>query len=218
MTDVYGRLTDDTPDRPLTVVAEAPPFCPGGSFVVPASLIDELPASSALDSRWVREHGGFDDSPDYLLTVQGTGATAAVLHSLRVVDVERGAEPTEPIALTRCLGGGDVEPRRFEVDLDAPQPTVNALAGDLDIPGDGGDPAVTFPYSVDAGDPEVFWVTVANSDCYCSFALELAWTSGGDRGTTRIELDGDAFTVAPFNPEVTAHYVYGEDDELVRRD
>ena len=92
------------------------------------------------------------------------------------------------------------------------------IGGDLDIPGDGGDPAVAFPYSVADGDPEVFWVTVANTDCYCSFSLELSWNSGGERDTTRLELDGGAFTVAPFDPDIGARYGYADDDELVRRD
>ena len=48
--DVYGRLTDDAPDRPLTAVAEAATACPGGSFVVPAALLEDLPPSTALDS------------------------------------------------------------------------------------------------------------------------------------------------------------------------
>lgn len=216
--DVYGRLTDDTPDRPLTAVAEAATDCPGGSFVVPAALLEDLPPSTALDSAWVREHGGFDDSPVYLLTVQGTSSTAVVLQGLRVVDVERRVAPEAPVGLSRCFGGGDVYPRRFEVDLDAPQPVVVPVGGDLDIPGDGADPAVTFPYSVDAGDPEVFWVTVANRACYCSFALELFWNSGGEFGATQIELDGGAFTVAPFNPQIDARFGYGADDVLFRRD
>ena len=78
---------------------------------------------------------------------------------------------------------------------------------------------MTFPYSVDAGDPEVFWVTVANSGArYCSFALELSWNSGGEPGATQIVLDGGAFTVAPFNPQIDARFGYGADDVLVRRD
>lgn len=184
--DVYRRLTaDGGPSGPLTVVASAPVDCPNGSYVVPAALLDDLPPPSELDSAWVRDHGGFDDNPMYELTAQGTATDAVVLQRLRVVDVVRADAPPEPVRITTCFGAGDLTPRRFEVDLDAPAPQVRSLAGDRDIPEDGAEPAVGLPYTVSSTEPEVFWVTVANSGCYCRFTLELDWTSGGAPGSCR---------------------------------
>ena len=166
----------------------------------------------------MRDHDGFDDNPTYQLTVQGTGADAVVLQSLRVVDVVRADAPADAVRITTCFGAGDLTPRRFEVDLDAPVAEVRSLAGDRDIPEDRAEPAVEFPYTVSITDPEVFWVSVGNADCYCRFTLELDWTSGGRAGVAAIGLDDGAFAVAPFTPDVTARYDYTPEAELIERD
>jgi hypothetical protein len=216
--DVYRRLTDDDgPSSPLSVVAGVPTGCPNGSYVLPAATLDSLPPQAELDSAWVREHGGFDDHAMYALTVQGTADDSVVLHRLRVEEVLPKDAPPEPVRVTTCFGAGDLDPRRFEVDLDAVPPEVHSLPGDLDIPEDRADPPVELPYTVSRTDPEVFWVTVANSACYCTFTLELDWTSGGRAGVTRIDLDGGPFAVAPFAPDVTARYDYTPAAELVPR-
>jgi hypothetical protein len=51
-----------------------------------------------------------------------------------------------------------------------------------------------------------------------STSLGTVATRRWERGTTQIELDGGAFTVAPFNPQIDARFAYGADDVVVRRD
>lgn len=219
VTDVYGRITDGEPAEPLSVVASAVADCPGGRYLLPNGVHEQLPTWQQLDSAWVREHGGFDDDPTYLLTIQGTSDRVVVLQALRVVDLERVDPSAQLVGVSKCFGGGDLVPRRFHVDLDASPVSVTGLEGDVDIPGEGGDPAPEFPFTVSVADPEVFEVTIENSHCFCTFELELAWTSGGVNGSTRVLLDGGPFAVAPFlgGADVIARYGYTQAGELVPR-
>ncbi|MEH0524396.1 helix-turn-helix transcriptional regulator [Streptomyces stelliscabiei] len=124
------------------------------------------------------------------ITVQGRKSAAVVLTALRVRVVGRTA-PAAGNAYAMDQGcGGRVSPRYFDVDLDKNRPIARPVDGaDLDIPL----PAVRFPYSVSADDPEVLMVSAETETCDCQWYLELEWSSEGRTGTVRIDDGGRPF-------------------------
>ncbi|MGW1672585.1 helix-turn-helix domain-containing protein [Streptomyces sp. NPDC002324] len=124
------------------------------------------------------------------ITVQGRKSAAVVLTALRVRVVGRTA-PAGGNAYAMDQGcGGRVSPRYFDVDLDKNRPIARPVDGaDLDIPL----PAVRFPYSVSADDPEVLMVSAETETCDCQWYLELEWSSEGRTGTVRIDDGGRPF-------------------------
>jgi transcriptional regulator with XRE-family HTH domain len=124
------------------------------------------------------------------VTVQGRGSAAVVLNALRVRVVERAAPAPGNVFRMNDGCGGALTPRTFEVDLDADRPTARSRPGN-----DAGEeiPAVTFPYRVSAGEPEVLLVTARTARCDCRWYLELEWSSQGRGGTARIDDGGRPF-------------------------
>ena len=116
------------------------------------------------------------------LTVQGTGKQTVVLDALHVRVVNKSA----PLAwndYSMGVGcGGDVPTKNFAVDLDSGRPGVTPKAGQRN-----------FPYKVSESDPEVFYVTAQARAHDVSWFLELDWSSGDQRGTVRIDDDGQPF-------------------------
>ncbi|MFD6305990.1 helix-turn-helix domain-containing protein [Streptomyces sp. NPDC060223] len=132
---------------------------------------------------WVTALGGVAGGQQMLaLTVQGTGKATVVLEAMHVRVVTKNA----PLAWNDFeMGfgcGGSVETKSFVVDLDAGSPTVETKAGQRD-----------FPYKVSESEPEVFYV-FANSKAHdMSWYLELDWSSGTNKGTVRIDDNGNPF-------------------------
>ncbi|MFH8492421.1 transcriptional regulator [Streptomyces longisporoflavus] len=138
---------------------------------------------------WVSANGAVSAGEQTVkLTVQGTGEDTVVLESLNV----RVAGTDAPLAWNNYkmgyLGvgcGGNVPKHSFDVNLDAsvPRPT----------PQDAGD---SFPYKVSASDPEAFYVNATANSRYVRWYLELEWSSGGRRGTVRIDDTGRPFATS----------------------
>ncbi|MFF4171041.1 helix-turn-helix domain-containing protein [Streptomyces sp. NPDC001744] len=155
------------------------------------------PPPEAADARsWAAARGAVDGGETLVrVSVQGKGAAAVVLQALHVRVVERGA-PLPWAAYRMDEGcGGAVTPRRFEVDLDRPRPVARAVDG-YDASGREGRtlPAVSFPYAVDAAEPEELLVSAGTTGCDCRWYLELEWSAEGRRGTVRIgDEDGAPF-------------------------
>lgn len=150
------------------------------------------PPPEAADARsWSAAQGAVDGGETLVrVSVQGKGAAAVVLQALHVRVVERGA-PLPWAAYRMDDGcGGAVTPRRFEVDLDRPRPVARALDG-YDASGAEGRtiPAVSFPYTVTASEPEELLVIAGAAGCDCRWYLELVWSSEGRSGTVRIADD-----------------------------
>ncbi|MFJ3585198.1 helix-turn-helix domain-containing protein [Streptomyces sp. NPDC090127] len=162
------------------------------------------PPPEAADARsWAAAQRAVDGGETLVrVSVQGKGAAAVVLQALHVRVVERGA-PLPWAAYRMDDGcGGAVTPRRFEVNLDRPRPLARALDG-YDASGEEGRtlPAVSFPYTVSAAEPEELLVSAGAAGCDCRWYLELEWSSEGRRGTARIDDDGRPFrTSAPRGP------------------
>ncbi|PAZ14078.1 transcriptional regulator [Streptomyces sp. SA15] len=132
---------------------------------------------------WVTAFGGVAGGQQMLeLTVQGTGKATVVLDELHV----RVVEKSEPLAWNDfAMGvgcGGGVETTAFGVDLDAGRPAISPKAGQRD-----------FPYKVSESDPEVFYVFADARANNVSWYLELEWSSGGKKGTVRVDDNGKPF-------------------------
>ncbi|MFI8965532.1 helix-turn-helix domain-containing protein [Streptomyces sp. NPDC053493] len=138
--------------------------------------------------RWAGELGAADGGQTLVrLVVQGKGASAVVLQGLHVRVLGR-AEPLPWAAYRMDDGcGGAVTPRRFTVDLDAPRPLARPADG-YDASGQEGRtiPAVRFPYTVTAAEPEELLVSARAARCDCRWQLELEWSAEGRSGVATI--------------------------------
>jgi len=169
----------------------------GASWVLPkpAAQLPPMPdaqGQSALDSyaTYAKQNGGvLAGSSLITVVIQSTRSEAVVLTGLRAVVVQR----RPPVVGTVTFRGecGGVSPRWFLVDaLDADPIQV--------VPQDGGNgneplPAITFPYTVSATDPEVFQIFPRVISHDVDWYLELTWIADGVRGVTRIDDDGRPF-------------------------
>ncbi|MGW1512113.1 helix-turn-helix domain-containing protein [Streptomyces sp. NPDC002394] len=146
--------------------------------------------------RWAGAVGAVDGGQTLVrVSVQGKGASAVVLQGLHVRVVGR-AGPLRWAAYRMDEGcGGAVTPRRFAVDLDAPRPLARPVDG-YDASGEEGReiPAVRFPYTVTAAEPEELLVSARAARCDCRWYLELEWSAEGRSGVVRIaDSGGEAF-------------------------
>lgn len=130
------------------------------------------------------------------LTVQGTEGKPAVLHAL-YVHVVSGRKAPGWNAYTMGSGcGGALVPASFAVDLDDASPRARP------VPGKEGERTTTstdFPYKVSATDPQVLNIDAATLGQDVSWYLELAWSSGDRKGTTRIDDHGRPFRTVALN-------------------
>ncbi|MEU6017907.1 helix-turn-helix domain-containing protein [Streptomyces sp. NPDC047515] len=141
------------------------------------------PASEQDAPRWAAAYGAVSSGEQRVaLTVQGTGQDTVVLEALHVRVVAKGA----PLAwndYSMGVGcGGGVGTKSFDIDLDNGSPTVTVKNGQLD-----------FPYKVSESDPEVFYITAHTRAHAVRWDLSLDWSSGGRRGTVRIDSSGTPF-------------------------
>ncbi|MFD4543286.1 helix-turn-helix domain-containing protein [Streptomyces bauhiniae] len=141
------------------------------------------------------------------ISVQGRSSTAVVLEALRVRVVSRGAPVAGTVYAMDQGCGGDLEPRRFTVDLDANRPIAR--------PKDGADvgrtlPALHFPYRVSAEDPEVLLIEATTRVHDARWYLELDWSCQGRTGTVRIDSRGGPFRTTGIDG--MPRYWYGTND------
>ncbi|MGP3967238.1 helix-turn-helix domain-containing protein [Streptomyces sp. 6N223] len=162
------------------------------------------PPPTEDDARgWVTALGGVAAGEQWVrLTVQGTGENTVVLEGLEVRVVERDTPlPWNDYVMGVDACGGPVETRHFGVDLDAGRPEVTPEAGQRD-----------FPYQVSETDPEVYYVTARTQAHDVNWYLELEWSSGGQRGTVRIDDDGRPFRTSGNAARPAYDYPLGYND------
>ncbi|GAA2633543.1 helix-turn-helix domain-containing protein [Streptomyces vastus] len=143
-----------------------------------------VPPPGEPDARgWVSALGAVAGGQQMLaLTVQGKGKATVVLDKLHVRVVEKSA-PLDWNDFVMGVGcGGNVETTAFGVDLDAGRPAISPKAGQRD-----------FPYKVSESDPEVFYVFADARAHNVSWYLELEWSSGDQKGTVRVDDNGNPF-------------------------
>ncbi|OII62253.1 hypothetical protein BJP40_29585 [Streptomyces sp. CC53] len=123
-------------------------------------------------------------------TVSAPQSGSAVVERLSVRVAERRTPLDWPVYAMSDGCGGSLSPAYFAVDLDAARPLAR--------PVDGADtertlPAPRLPYRVTKDDPLVVRVEAAAAHCDCDWYLEAEWSSGGQRGTLRIDDGGRPF-------------------------
>ncbi|WP_324611380.1 helix-turn-helix transcriptional regulator [Streptomyces sp. NRRL F-5755] len=137
------------------------------------------------------------------LAVQGMGEEAVVLHSLNVRTTARmPAAPGSAFSMGNGCGGG-LTPASFDVGLDAPQPLMRPVAGEQ---GDRKIPATDFPFKVSVSDPQMIYVDAHTEANDVSWYLELEWSSGGRRGTLRLDNHGRPFRASAVKGRAAYHY------------
>ncbi|MGX1885952.1 helix-turn-helix domain-containing protein [Streptomyces sp. NPDC055287] len=146
---------------------------------------DAEPWARSLDA----VHGG---DTNVRVSLRGTSEKAVVLEALRVRVTERDSPVRRNVYGMSNGCGGALSPRHIDVNLDAPRPVARSVAGFDGVAGSP-IPAVSFPYTVSASDPEVLLVNARTADCDCRWYLELEWSSGARSGTVRISDNGRPF-------------------------
>ncbi|WP_327305485.1 helix-turn-helix transcriptional regulator [Streptomyces sp. NBC_01298] len=130
------------------------------------------------------------------LTVQGTEGKPAVLHAL-YVHVVSGRKAPGWNAYTMGSGcGGALVPASFAVDLDDASPRARPVPGKE---GERPTGSTDFPYKVSDTDPQVLNIDAATLGQDVSWYLELVWSSGERKGTTRIDDHGRPFRTVALN-------------------
>ncbi|MFI9724019.1 hypothetical protein ACIHFE_30970 [Streptomyces sp. NPDC052396] len=158
---------------------------------------------------WVAAQGAVEgDESQIELTLQGRSREAVVLRAMHVRKVG-GDRPPLPWTVYSTGGGcgGAIVPASFAVNLDAERPLAKAVPGERE---DKPTPVIDFPISVSATDPQVLQVNARTTGCYCSYYLELEWSSGDRHGTVRVSDHG-----RPFRTSATKgrrDYLYGGPD------
>ncbi|MEV7616679.1 helix-turn-helix transcriptional regulator [Streptomyces sp. NPDC089799] len=130
------------------------------------------------------------------LTVQGTEGKAAVLHALYVHVVSSRKAPGWNAYTMGAGCGGALVPASFAVNLDDASPRARPVPGKE---GERPTASTGFPYKVSATDPQVLNIDAATLGQDVSWYLELAWSSGDRKGTTRIDDRGRPFRTVALN-------------------
>ncbi|NJP68820.1 hypothetical protein [Streptomyces spiramenti] len=162
-------------------------------------LVDREPAGVpgppvAQDAeRWVDDNDAVHGGASVVeATLRTNGAGPVVVEALHVRVVDRD-EPLEwPVYATGMGCGGALSLAAFRVDLDDPAPRARPTEG---FDGESGEPlpAPRLPFQVDDDEPLAVRVEAGAADCDCAWYLEAEWSSGTERGTVRLDRDGDPF-------------------------
>ncbi|MFF0437399.1 helix-turn-helix domain-containing protein [Streptomyces sp. NPDC004327] len=189
-----GAGADTGPPAPLSVGISSYNWDePCGQYYVLGQQPGHVPPPpTPQDTRgWARALGGTDGGHLRVqLTVTGSTQAPVVLTGLHVRVAQR-AEPLAGSVFSMGDGcGSGITPQTFDADLDAPRPYLKPVAGQ---DGDRVVPAKDFPYKVSAGDPQVLNLDVHTEQYATSWYLELAWSSGEQHGTVRVDDGGQLF-------------------------
>lgn len=198
--DLYDRVkvtVDATP--PLTVSFGLDDHCPHGEWLFPENFnLRTLPGFDRLDSGWAYQHGGYNVESSVLeLTVEGGSEQAAILRDMSIDVVERKA-PVPGVVISKCpeTGKDAVDVRRFEANLDNPNPPVvpdEVTAKNMVRTDSGEAPFRGFPYKVTLFEPEVIQLVAHTTNCSCTWRAELNWTSAGKSGSVAMGVGSTAF-------------------------
>ncbi|MCX4787482.1 helix-turn-helix domain-containing protein [Streptomyces sp. NBC_01221] len=179
----------------------------GQHYVLDQKPDDVPPPPAPQDTRgWARALGGVDGGSMLLeLTVQGKSGQAVVLKGLHVRTLSRKV-PLAWSAYSMGDGcGSGITPQSFDIDLDDSRPTLTPVAGQQ---GDVRVPPKNFPFQVSSTDVEVFDLNAHVEGHDVSWYLELEWSSGGRKGTLRIDDGGKPFRTSSIQARPKYMYRY----------
>jgi hypothetical protein len=141
---------------------------------------------------FLHSHGAIDPhATSVRVTVQGRDESAVVITGVTIKIVER--RDTSGGVFIIYAGGGELEVKPMEVDLDSPNPVAKPQ------PTDSGEPW-SFPLRVSSTDPEVLLINALTQTegRYYEWFAELHYIVGGKKGVARIDDNGRLFrTVFP---------------------
>jgi hypothetical protein len=146
------------------------------AHVPPTVDLQDTPAwVSAMDGVVTGNH-------DLAVTIQGTGDRTVVLESLNVRTISSDDPPTTGNVYELGSGcGGGVDTSIFDVNLDMPHPKPSSPKKH------------SLPLKTSADDPVVLQVAAHAQRRDVTWFLEVNWSSGGERGTLRIDDEGKPF-------------------------
>ncbi|GGV96346.1 transcriptional regulator [Streptomyces gelaticus] len=179
----------------------------GQHYVLDQKPNDVPPPPPPQDTRgWARALGGVDGGSMQLeVTVQGKSGEAVVLTGMHVRTLSRKA-PLAWSAYSMGEGcGSGITPQSFDIDLDDSRPTLTPVAGQQ---GDERVPPKNFPFQVSSTDVEVFDLKAHVEGHDVSWYLELDWSSGGRKGTLRIDDGGKPFRTSSIQTRPKYMYRY----------
>ncbi|MFF3391417.1 helix-turn-helix domain-containing protein [Streptomyces sp. NPDC002669] len=164
------------------------------------------PPTSQERRSWARALGGVDGGRMKLeITVQGKSDQAVVLSRMHVRTLSRKAPlPWSAYSMGEGCGSG-VTPQTFDIDLDDNRPTLTPVAGQKN---DEPVPPKDFPFRVSSTDVEVFDLDAHVEGHDVSWYLELEWSSGGRKGTLRIDDNGKPFRTSSIKTRPMYIYWY----------
>lgn len=176
-------------------------------FVIDESLVDQVKfdANGDIDESWIAKNGGLQSSPRRLeLTLVG-GEESVVINSISIVDIEHHRQPAEPTRIGECKPvGGDSGYRYLSLDF---------KTGTTELT-DANSTGKKEKLTVGGGAiPEVIsfitpGVSEDNPLCYCTWRLEISWTSATREGSTIVDLDGEPISlVAPGDDNRVYHWI-----------
>ncbi|MFE1380831.1 helix-turn-helix domain-containing protein [Streptomyces sp. NPDC058740] len=202
-----GGAADTGPPAPLSVGISSYNWAePCGQYYVLDQKPGHVPPPPPPpDTRgWARALGGIDGGHMQLqLTVTGRTQAPVVLTGLHVRVAERGKPLGGSVYSMGDGCGSGITPQTFDVDLDAPRPYPKPVAGQ---DADRVVPAKDFPYKVSTGDPQVLNLDVHTERNVASWYLELAWSSGEQHGTIRVDDGGQLFRTTAIEGRTTYGY------------
>lgn len=148
------------------------------------------------------------------ITNQTSSDEAVLLTGLRIRVLQRRPVPATGIVVADGQCGGSQTVRPFTTDLDKPAPVAIARPAE-EAPDSPARPAVTFPFKILPGDPEVFELIASGTTCDCTIAVEIDWVAAGRPGSTVLDNEGRGFPVLAA-PGLPAYRVDGPGyDKLV---
>lgn len=174
--------------------------CGPGVFLPALSMKAELKKRPQItDWREVQKLPGaaFVGTSTVEVSIQGESERPVTLTGIDF-NVARQPRPKGAIVGNQC--GGPRPARAIKADLDVVPPQVvesnsnpQAFLGE-GAGGLGQSRTIQFPWTVTLTDPLLLLVmATTESQCYCTWSAEIPWVSGNERGTLKVDNDGDGY-------------------------
>lgn len=134
------------------------------------------------------------------VSIQGESSRTITLTDIEV-ETERAARPDGAVFTNPC--GDATRGRSVRFDLDRTPPQLVASVTDeqgvlplADVPGQRPAEPLELPWTVSVTDPLLLKVVATTRTCLCTWRASIAWRSGGESGTIRVDNDGEGYVLA----------------------
>ena len=168
-------------------------------FVIDESLMESLPVDEAgqFDEEWILDTGGLQAPPRLLkLSLVGDQDATVVIDAISLEDVTEYPVPDTPVLMMECPPrGGDLADRTITFNFETGAAEISSgdgnVASSLTI-GAGAEPEVLFFSTPDIDD--------ATTGCFCTWKMNVAWTSASRDGKLIVDLDGRPVSLVSVDP------------------